>query len=125
MPASIPESRRVAAVDDYLRKKAAEPTTSYAVVAKEHGIGEASLKRWVALRRADGAVTTKRKRGRPPRLDDPLRQAAVDLVLAEPTLRLYEVAARIGEVAGFTVSEDTVRRALRARGIGKRRLVRE
>lgn len=126
MPAPIAEPRRVIVVDDYLRRKASDRATTIAGVASDHGIGEASLKRWLRKRRMTGSVKPKPpRRGRTPKLSAELREAAVAMVLEQPSLRLYEVAARIGERAGFTVSEDTVRRALRARGIGKRRLVRE
>lgn len=126
MPAPIPEERRAAAVAEYRRRKAKAPKMGIAVVAREFGIGEASLKRWLWLDQEHGHVRAQRMGGhRWEKLTQEQRDEAVAMVLAEPTLRLYEVAARMSERAGFTVGEGVVRRALRKRGIGKRRLVKE
>lgn len=119
MAGPIPEAKRRAAVDDYLRRKAEDPTTSIHRVALDHGVGEASLKRWL-WRAAPG-----RPRGGWSRLTPALVDELVALVTATPSLRLHEVAAEMSRRAGFEVTERMVSRALRARGIGKRRLVRD
>jgi len=120
VPAPIPLERRKAAIDDYRRRKAENPSTSMADVALDHGIGEASLKRW--LWRTEPKP---QRRGNPPRLTSALVDELVALVTATPSLRLYELAAEMTQRAGFKVSEQMVSRALRSRGVGKRRLVRE
>jgi len=127
MGAAIDEAKRAAAVADYKQRKAKEPRTSVRSVAVDHGVGEASLKRWLWRERELGSVApTKHKRRGPfPKLSEKDRDAVVAMVLAEPALRLYEVASRMSIQVGFNVSEATVRRALRSRSIGKRRLVRE
>jgi putative transposase len=125
MPSSIDKSVRDRVVNDYLAKKAKDSATSTRSVAAAHGVGEASLKRWLAQKRQEDGIVS--SRGRPPsapRLAPELRKAAVDLVLADPAMRLYEVAATISQRAGSRVSEHTIRRCLRAAGVGKRRLAR-
>jgi transposase len=119
MPAPVPLARRQAAIDDYRRRKAAKSSTSIDDVAKDHGVGPASLKRWL------WRATPLRARGGKPRLTPTLVDELVSMVTATPSLRLYELAAEMTRRGGFNVSEQMVRRALRARGIGKRRLVRE
>lgn len=120
MPAPIPLKRRQAAIDDFRRRKAEDPSTSIGDVARDHRVGEASLKRW--LWRAEPRPP---RRGNPPRLTPSLIDELVALVAATPTLRLYELATEMTGRASVRVGEQMVRRALRSRGIGKRRLVRE
>jgi transposase len=126
LPGPIPEERRAAAVAEYRRRKAQPAGTTIREIAREFDIGEASLKRYLWLDRDRNNIVPKPRRrgGGGRRLSDEMRDELVAMVLAEPSLRLYEVTARISERAGFPVCERTVRRALKARGIGKRRLVR-
>jgi putative transposase len=121
MPAPIPLELRQAAIDEYRRRKAKDPKTSLEDVAKVHGVGVASLKRWL------WRATPLRARGGPtkPRLTPAMVDTLVALVVATPSLRLRDLAKEMTTLAGTKVSEQTVRRALHSRGIGKRRLVRE
>lgn len=126
MPAPIPKEKRAEVVVDYQARKARGEETSTRKVAAAHGIGEASLKRWLASeRRGDGMAPRPPRSGSKPRLNREQQQRAVEIVLAQPSLRLHEVAAQMSEITGFTVGEAAVRRALARAGIGKRRLVRE
>lgn len=126
MPATIPLETRTAAIAEYRRRKAVKRKTSIAEVAREFGIGEASLKRFLWLEKSRGDLAPRKPTPRPQyKLSPELRDEVVSMVIAEPALRLHEVAARVSERAGYDVSTSTVRRALRSRGIGKRRLVRE
>ena len=110
----------------YRQRKAANPKTSIAEVAREFRVGEASLKRWLWQRATRGSLAPRKSKREPVlRLSSVMRDQVVEMVLAEPAVRLYEVAERISKRAGHTVSVSTVRRALKARGIGKRRLVRD
>jgi putative transposase len=120
VPAPISPERRQAAVDDYRRRNADGSRISIAAVAAEHGVGPASLKRWL------WSATPKRPRGgAKPKLTTELVDQLVELATSQPTLRLYELAAEMSRRAGQMVSEATVGRALRSRNIGKRRIVRE
>lgn len=123
VPAATPPSKRAAAVAEYRRRKASDDGTTIAAVAREHGISSASLKRYLRVDAEDrGVAKPKRKVGRPPKLSDELRVKVAEMALAEPSLRHYELTARISEIAGFAVGVGAVRNALRAHGIGKRRL---
>ncbi len=96
MPAPIPEWKRANAVADYKSRKAEDGRTSIRQVARDHGVGEASLKRWLWRDRELGSVAPIRKRRRTyPKLPPVLRDEVASIVLAEPSLRLYEVADRI------------------------------
>ena len=125
LPAPIPEWKRAIVVEDYERRKAEDRSVSVGDVARSHGVGKASLQRWLRLKRQTLGLSPRKPRKRVGKLAEPLRAEVVRMVLAEPSMRLYEVAERISEQAGFSVSSSTVRRCLRAAGIGKRRLVRE
>lgn len=90
MPAPIPLPRRQAAIDDYRRRKSKDRSTTIAEVARDHGVGEASLKRWLWKAQAE-----RPRGGRAPRLTPPLVDELVALVTASPSLRLYELAAEM------------------------------
>ena len=108
VPAPIPLERRQAAIDEYQGRKLKDARTSIADVAKAHGVGVASLKRW--LWRADPLRTrgcSVRKPGLTPALVDEL----VAVVTATPSLRLYHLAAEMTKRAGYAVSEQMVRTA--------------
>ena len=122
MPRPIDTTFREMVVEAYLNRKADDPKTTIRMVAKEHGVGEASLKRWVWASRS-GSVRPKRASGGPrPRLTAEMRTHVVDWVLAHPTVRLFEVVAYVQQTFQVSVSEATIRACLRERGIGKRRL---
>lgn len=126
MGARVPDEKAKAVLEDYLARNARGELTSTRAVAAEHGVGEATLKRRLRLHRQDGGVVPRGRRpGKKPRLDPGQQQRAVELVCEEPSLRLFEIAARMSEIVGFPVGEGSVRRALRRAGMGKRHLVRE
>lgn len=111
-------------VETYLARKARDSSTTYASVALEFGVGEASLNRWMRRMREEGTVEP--RAARLPEVRRKLTPEQADTVaawvLAHPTKRLWEIGEYILREYCLTVSEGTIRRRLGERGIGKRRL---
>jgi transposase len=122
MSRPIDTAVRAQAVEAYRRLKAANPQTTIAEVASDHGVGEATLKRW--LRGAeDGSVAPKPPAGgAKPKLSPDARKQVAAWVVTRPSVTIDEAVAYVERTFGLTVSPSTVRAWLREQGIGKRRL---
>jgi putative transposase len=122
MARSIDSARRIEVVQAYRAEKARSPSTTYAAVAEAHGVGEASLNRWLRQYRREGHVSPRKRvrSGREPVLGAAAGEAFEKWLLEHPTARLCEAMAYLKQTFGVSVSEATVRRALRARGLGLR-----
>lgn len=126
MPARIPPERRKKAVDDYLARKAANPATTIEVVARDHDMGSASLKRFLRERRGGPPRPVLPNRSGPKkRLSSDQRDRLVELVKANRLKTLGELANLASGAFGKSISEATVRRCLREKGISKRQLRKE
>lgn len=124
MPKAIPEDQRREVVEAYLSRKASDPSTSYASVAAEFGVGEASVSRWLRRYREDGTVGVRSPRRNASRrkLSQDLADAMAAWVLSNPAKRLWEIREYVERELGVVVSEPTIRRELNRKNIGKRRL---
>lgn len=124
MGAPIDTKKRNEVVADYLRRKAENPKTSYADVAADHGVGRASLNRWLRQWREekDLAPKTPVRRGAQPKLTSEQGDAVAEWAKRHPGSRLWEVVDYIEATFGVRVGETTARRILHQRNVGKRRL---
>lgn len=124
MPKAIDAAHRQQVVDAYLSRKAKDPSTTYASVAEEFGVGQASLSRWLGRQRRQGTVEAKKTRDARSRrrLTEEQGAAVAAWVLANPTRRLWEVQAWVEQEFKRVVSLGAISNELRRRNIGKRRL---
>lgn len=93
-------------------------------IAVRHGVGEATVKRLGWLLRDTGSVAPRvqrRHRGPKRRLSEQDQAWLRATVEQNPTLRVYDIV-ELFLARGVKASEGTVRRALSAMGISKRRL---
>lgn len=82
----------------------------------------ASLKRWLAARRATGAVTPRPPTGGPARAITPAHDADLHAqVLATPDATVAEHAARWNATHGMSLSQWTVGRAIRRLGLPRKK----
>jgi transposase len=126
MPNPIDAKLRRDVVESYLTRKKVDSSTTYALVAAEYGVGEASVSRWLRRHREDGTVEARKQRrgGTHRKLTGAQGDDVAAWVIANPSKRLWEVQEYVEHELGVKVSEGTVRRTLGERNIGKRRLAR-
>lgn len=120
MPRSCDPERKVAAVQAYRRRRAAGERVTIAQVAKEHGLGEATLKRANWLYRGDDAgLPPAKPTGRPLKVTDEEVLAAAEFARGNPSVTWADVVAYVEERFHRTVSASTLRRRLKMMGIRK------
>ena len=130
MPAPIPTERRAAILEDFERLRA-EPgmnrTRAVEQVAQAHGVGTATVGRLLRARVERGTLEPQKMGGRrrEPRLTDADVEALVAWVRQEPSLSLYQLQRKLLAERGVEAGERTIRRGLKRRGLGKRRLTRQ
>jgi len=96
------------AVEAYERGEGSVPT-----VADRFAIGEASLGRWLRLKRETGSVEPRPRSGGNPRRVTPEGEALLREWLADdPSVPQHELAARLAEAGQPPVSQQTVGRTL-------------
>jgi transposase len=101
-------SRIVAAVDGGMPRSEA---------ARTFGVGRATVKRYLALRRETGALAPRPRHGPPPIKASALREALPGLLAAAPDATLAEHCAWYEGTAGVRVSGATMSRVI-ARHLG-------
>jgi transposase len=95
--------RIVAAVDGGLARSEA---------ARVFGVGRATVKRYLALRRETGALAPRPRRGPPPIKTAPLAEALPARLTAAPDATLAEHCAWYEEAAGVRVSGPMMSRVI-------------
>lgn len=125
MPDAHPEDVRLKAVNDYLATKATAEGTTLEAVCLKHGISISSLSRYLREYREAHGVPVHERRGplKYARLTKDQRAVVVEHALAHPASTLVELAQWATTRFERKVGVATVRYALHASGISKRRLV--
>jgi transposase len=96
--------RIIAAVDGGMPRSAA---------ARVFGVGRATVKRYLALRRQTGALAPRPRRGPPPRVTAALAAALPPRLEACPDATLAEHCAWYEETSGVRVADTTMSRVIR------------
>lgn len=124
MVKKISTLHKEAVVRSYLERKQQSSSTSYASVAAEFGVSEASLNRWLQQYRAAGEVAEPKpkRNGFAPMFGEAELDSLERWIRQNPTARLWEAVAFASAELGLTASETTIRKALQRRGISKQRL---
>lgn len=108
MPAPKPLEVREAAVEAYLSGEG-----SVTAIALRFGLSVPSLKRYLALHRAEGHVAPKPAAGgQRPILNDSDLEVVRELVMTDPEVTLDRLADRVEERTGKRVSDETLSRCL-------------
>ena len=106
MPNPIDAKLRRDVVESYLTRKKVDSSTTYALVAAEYGVGEASVSRWLRRNREDGTVEARKQRrgGTPRKLTGAQGDDVAAWVIANPSKRLWEVQEYVEHELGVKVS---------------------
>lgn len=108
MAAPLSPDLRARAVAEYQRGG-----MTYADVAEQFSVGEASINRWLRLKRETGGVEPQpHRRGRRPKVDEEGLELLHRLVLRSPDATLAELGAQYFEQRGVQLAITTVHRAL-------------
>ena len=81
--------------------------------ARVFGVGRATVKRYLALRRETGALAPRPRRGPPPLVTAALTAALPPRLAAAPDATLAEHCAWYEETAGVQVADTTMSRVIR------------
>lgn len=117
MPAPLAIDLRKRAVDAYLRGG-----MSYEEAAEQFGVGEATLNRWLALRRETGEVVPRPRGGGNPakiRGEDAVRLKAV--VIEKPDRTLAELVSHWKAITGVSISTSSMGKTLRRLGFSRKK----
>ena len=85
-------------------------------VAERFGVGVASVVRWVALKRATGALAPRPKPGRPPTLTAAERALFAQICEEQVDATQAELAEKLAAAGGPVVSTSTIARELKRLG---------
>ncbi len=109
MPAPLSPDLRARVVAAWEAGEGTQPE-----IAKRFQVGEASIRRWLAKKRATGALTAKVPDRIGTRLLDAAGEALLrSLVVEHPDATEEELVDHLAERGGITVSRSTVNRCLR------------
>lgn len=90
-------------------------------VADRFGVGVASVKRWVRLKRETGSLAAKKGPGRVPTLGSPERETLSAIVEEQPDRTREEIADELEARGGPRISVATVGRELRRIGLTRKK----
>ncbi|MFT7581648.1 MAG: transposase [Myxococcota bacterium] len=117
MPRPLSVDLREWAVEAYLKG-----SHSQANVARRFGVGEATLKRWIWLKRDTGSVAPRPMGGDTNSvLDEDDRAELRALVEEHPDSTLFELAKMLDEARSKAVSTSTIGRTLRRMRITRKK----
>ena len=95
---------------------------TYAEIAQRFGVGEASVSRWLSLKREQGHLRRRKQRSGPRRKMGPKHDdALLALVEANNDLTIGDYRDLLEEETGLDVSDATVGRALRRLGLSRKK----
>lgn len=107
MPAAVSQDLRKRVVKAY-----EDGEGSFCVLGLRFGVGEASVNRWVSLKRKSGHVTPKPRGGSAPKLTEEQRAPLRRWVEAECDLTLAQLADRLSKECQVDLSISAVSRTL-------------
>lgn len=111
MPAAYPVVFRQKVVDAYEAGHG-----SFAEVAEQFGIGEASVNRWVSRARRGSSLEPKVRKPRPRVIHAEALEYMLDLLRDDPAWTTQDLADELADAFDIEVSRQTVGRALRGAG---------
>lgn len=117
MPAPLAVDLRKRAVDAYLGGG-----MSYAEAAEQFGIGEATLNRWLALRRETGEVVPRaRGGGNPAKIRGEDAERLKHEVSAKPDRTVEELVKHWKAITGVDISPSSMGKTLRRLGFTRKK----
>lgn len=94
---------------------------TYADVAEQFSVGEATVNRWLRLERETGDLAPRSRPGRRPKVDAEGLELLHRLVLKRPDATLAELCSQYHEHSGVQVCITTVHRALERLNLSRKK----